>query len=64
MSRELDLIREKAARMTNGELANEIVRVRHGMTVAATKSAAARFERRLILLQEEADARMSREGLR
>lgn len=58
MSTELDLVRAKAARLSNGQLADEIKRCRHGMSVAATKSAASRFERRLHLMQEEADARM------
>lgn len=53
------LVRLKAARLTNGQLAAEIARCRHGITVAANKSAAARFERRLMLMNEEADARMA-----
>ena len=57
------LVREKAARLTNGQLAAEIARCRHGMAVAANKSAAARFERRLIIMNEEADARMAEAGM-
>lgn len=59
MAHELDLVREKAARLSNGQLADEIRRCRHGMQVAANKSAASRFERRLHIMEEEADARMN-----
>lgn len=55
---EIVLIRAKAKRMTNGQLADEIRRCQHGMQVAASKSAAARFERRLLIMQDEADLRM------
>lgn len=64
MPHELDLVREKAARLSNGQLANEIQRCRHGMTMAARKSAASRFERRLHIMQEEADARIAGKGAR
>lgn len=56
---ESSLVREKAARLSNGQLANEIARCRHGMSVAANRSAASRFERRLHIMQEEADAWMA-----
>lgn len=57
------LVREKARRLTNGRLADEIVRCRRGMQVAASRSAAARFERRLLVMQEEADRRMTAGGV-
>lgn len=59
---ESELVRQKAARLTNGQLAAEIQRCRHGMQVAANKAARSRFERRLILMNEEADARMAGAG--
>ncbi len=63
MSTELDLVREKAQRLDNGKLADEIQRCMHGMRVAANKSAAARFERRLHIMQAEADGRLEAAGV-
>jgi hypothetical protein len=59
---ETQLVREKAARMSNGELANEIRRVRDAMPVAASKGAAARYERRLQIFNAEADRRIAAAG--
>lgn len=59
---EAALTRDKALRMSNGELASEIVRCRHGMKVAANRTAAMRFERRLHIMQEEADSRIAYAG--
>jgi hypothetical protein len=60
---EIVLVREKARRLGNGQLADEILRCRRGMQVAASRSAAARFERRLHVMQEEADRRMAAGGV-
>lgn len=59
---EIVLVREKARRLGNGELADEILRCRRGMQAAANRSSAARFERRLHVMQEEADRRMAAGG--
>lgn len=59
---EIGLIRDKAERLSNGQLADEIMRCRYGMSVASTKTAAGRFERRLLIMQEEADKRMAAAG--
>lgn len=56
------LTRDKASRMSGGELANEIQRCRRGMEVGANQAARSRFERRLHIMQEEADARMTAAG--
>lgn len=53
------LVLDKAERLTNGELANEIVRCKRGITVAASSSARRRFETRLAIMTAEADRRMS-----
>ena len=56
------LIREKALRMSSGQLADEIARCRRGIQVGANQAARSRFERRLHIMQEEADARIAVAG--
>ena len=56
------LTRDKARPMSGGELANEIQRCRRGMEVGANQAARSRFEQRLHIRQEEADARMAAAG--
>lgn len=62
MTREIDLVRQKARRLTNGELANEIQRCTRGIGVAQSISARKRFERRLAVMIHEADTRMIHSG--
>ena len=59
---ETALVREKAEGMSNGQLANEITRCRHGMAVGANKAARDRFERRLGIMNAECDRRMMAAG--
>jgi hypothetical protein len=60
--RETEMVREKARHMTLGELANEIRRVKNAMPVAGSKGAYARYERRLRILNDEADRRIAAAG--
>ena len=55
---ETALAREKAERMDNGALATEIARCKRGIEVATTPAAKGHFERRLVIMNAEADARM------
>ncbi len=55
---ETALVREKAERMDNGELLTEIARCKRGIQVASNTTARARFQRRLDIMNAEADARM------
>lgn len=57
------LVRAKARRLTNGQLADEIVRCRRGMQAAASRSAANRFQRRLAIMEAETDRRMAAGGV-
>jgi hypothetical protein len=59
---ELVLVREKAARLSNLELTTEIERCQYGMQVASTKTAAARFERRLEIMRSEFERRARTQG--
>lgn len=54
---ELDLVREKAVRLSDAALRAEIERCRHGMEVAANPAARMRFERRLHIMQLELERR-------
>lgn len=60
--KEADLNRERARQLSNGKLADEIQRCRLGMQVGANQAARDRFERRLHIMQEEADRRMRTGG--
>lgn len=56
------LTRAKAKRLSNGQLADEIRRCLAGLQSAPTPSAVGRWERRLHIMQGEADFRMAGGG--
>lgn len=61
---EAALTRDKAQRLGDSALAEEITRCRYGMGAAANKTAATRFERRLLIMVEEQERRSVRGGAR
>jgi hypothetical protein len=56
---ETALVREKAEQLSNGQLADEILRCKRGVSVGANKSARDRFARRLTVMETEANHRMN-----
>jgi hypothetical protein len=56
------LTREKAERLTHGELADEIKRCQRGVEVAANPTAKHHFARRLAIMNAEAEKRMASAG--
>lgn len=56
---ETALVREKAERLTNGQLADEIQRCKRGIQIGANKPARDRFARRLTVMETEANHRMN-----